>query len=267
LFNRSIHLSAALPLGVLPFLAGAFIIFMLSIQNNYAIRPLNTALIDLTTPLVNIISHPFTALLSNNEFLRSRQSLYREITTLREEKKHYLYLVQSLQQKTVDYEQLRQLAHAMPDPDFAKITARVVGRISDGINATLMVRATKEIVKDQPVITAEGVVGRVSDVGRINPSLARIMPLTDLASRIPVEIESTGEHGILAGHNEGELHLVHLEKRVKVKVGDRLITSGYGGIFPRGLPVALITQIKGDKVKASPFVKQTPAFVTILLSL
>jgi rod shape-determining protein MreC len=88
-----------------------------------------------------------------------------------------------------------------------------------------------------------------------------------LSSRIPVEIESTQDHGVIAGQNSPDLQLIHLEKstKVKVKVGDRLLTSGYGGIFPRGLPVAVVTHVTSDTITARPFVKATPAFVTILL--
>jgi len=165
---------------------------------------------------------------------------------------------------------VKRLARIVPDPKIEYISARVVGRVSDGMNTLLTIKATEKngIAKNQPIITADGVVGRVSEVGGFS-STARVMPLTDLSSRIPVEIESTQEHGIIAGQNSPELHLVHLEKsaRVKVKVGDRLITSGYGGIFPRGLPVAVVTHVTGDTIKARPFAKEMPPFVTILFGL
>jgi rod shape-determining protein MreC len=137
------------------------------------------------------------------------------------------------------------------------------------MNAILTIQATEDVTKDQPVITADGVVGRISDVGGFSSMSARVMPLTDLSSRIPVEIESTKDHGVIAGQNGPELQLIHLEKsaKVKVQVGDRLVTSGYGGIFPRGLPVAIVTQVTSDSIIARPFVKETPAFVTILLGL
>lgn len=257
------------PLGLFTFLAGALIIFTLSIRDNKAVQHLNTALLDITAPLIDVISQPFTALTSWSDVLRTHHSLRTEVTVLRQENERYLTLIQTLRQQALDQQQLQQLAKAIPDPKIERISARVIGRISDGMNAMLTIKAGEGITKDQAVITAEGVVGRISEVGGFSALSARVMPLTDLSSRIPVEVESTQDHGIVAGQNGPELQLIHLEKsaKVKVKVGDRLITSGYGGIFPRGLPVAVITHVTSDIITARPFVKDTPSFVTILLGL
>jgi len=254
--------------GIFSSLAAAAIVFTLSLSNNKAVRHLNAVLLDITTPLIDVVSQPFTTLASWSDTLRTHQSLRTEVALLRAENERYLSLVQSLRQEVLDHQQLRNLAKVVPDPKIEYISARVVGRVSDGMNALLTIKATEKngIAKNQPIITADGVVGRVSEVGGFSSATARVMPLTDLSSRIPVEIESTQEHGIIAGQNSPELRLVHLEKsaRAKVKVGDRLITSGYGGIFPRGLPVAVVTHITSDAIKARPFVKETPPFVTIL---
>lgn len=267
LFNRLSLGHAHFPLSIFSFLMGALIIFTLSIRENRAVHHLNTALLDLTTPLVDVLTQPFTALTSWSDVLRTHQSLRTEVADLRKENEHYLSLIQSLRQNVLDQQQLHQLTKALPDPAVERITARVIGRVSDGMNTTLTIRATEDIVKDQPVITSDGVVGRISEVGGFSSLSARVMPLTDLSSRIPVEIESTKDHGIIAGQNGPILELTHLEKsaKVKIKVGDRLVTSGYGGIFPRGLPVAIVTQVTSDSIHARPFVKETPAFVTVLL--
>lgn len=267
--NRPSLTSPSFPLGIFSTLLGALIVFTLSVHNNKAVHHLNAALLDLTTPLVDMVTQPFTALTSWGNGLRTHQSLRNEVALLREENERYVTLIQALRQKTLDYQQLQQLAKAVPDSSIERVSARVIGRISDGMNATLTIKATEKngLVKDQPVITADGVVGRVSGVGSFSQETARVMPLTDLSSRIPVEVESTQVHGIIAGLNSSELSLIHLEKSAKVKVGDRLMTSGYGGIFPRGLPVAIVTHVTGDTIKARPFVKETPAFVTILFGL
>jgi rod shape-determining protein MreC len=266
-FNRLTFSHSHIPFSIFSFIIGALIVFTLSIQKNKAVHHLNAALLELTTPLVDVITQPFTALTSWSDVLRSHQSLRTEVTNLREENERYLALIQNLRQNAIDQQQLEQLARAIPDPKIERITARVIGRVSDGMNATLTIRANEDIIKDQPVITADGVVGRISEVGGFSSSSARVMPLTDLSSRIPVEVEGTKDHGIIAGQNGPVLHLIHLEKSVKVKIkpGDRLYTSGYGGVFPRGLLVAVVTEVQGDIIKARPFIKETPAFVTVLI--
>ncbi|MCE3230175.1 MAG: rod shape-determining protein MreC [Alphaproteobacteria bacterium] len=260
-----------LSLGIFSSLVGALIIFTLSIHNNKAVHHLNAALLDMTAPLVDAVTQPFTALVSWSDTLRAHKSLRAEVAFLREENERHLSLIQSLRQQALDHQQLQQLARAIPDPRIEHVSARVIGRVSDGMNALLTIKAMDKngVAKDQPVITADGVVGRVSEVGGFSATTARVMPLTDLSSRIPVEIESSQDHGVIAGQNGPELRLIHLEKsaKVKIKAGDRLITSGYGGIFPRGLPVAVVTEVTSDMIKARPFVKETPAFVTILFGL
>lgn len=267
--NRSSPGHQHFSFSIFSFLAGSLIVFILSINNNKAVHHLNAVLLDITLPLIEAVTQPFTALTSWSDIVRTHKSLRAEVTILREEKERYLSLIHSLRQKTLDHDQLRQLVKAIPDSRIERVSARVIGRVTDGINALLTIKAMEKngIAKDQPVITADGVVGRISDVGGFSATTARVMPLTDLSSRIPVEIESTQHHGVIAGQNGSELRLIHLEKCARVKVGDRLITSGYGGIFPRGLPVAVVTHVTSDTITASPFIKETPAFVTILFSL
>lgn len=266
---RSSVSHTSFPIGIFSSLIGALIIFILSLQENKAVHHLNAALLDITMPIVDAVTQPFTALTSWSDFLRTHESLRTEVAALREENENFLALIQALRQKTLDHHQLQQLAKSLPDPTVEHVSARVVGRVSDGMNALLTIKAIEKdgVAKDQPVITADGVVGRITDVGGFSTTTARVMPLTDLSSRIPVEIESTQDHGVIAGQNGNELRLIHLEKSAKVKVGDRLVTSGYGGIFPRGLPVAVVTHVTSDAITARPFVKQTPAFVTILFGL
>lgn len=253
---------------ILSCLAGALIVFTLSLQENKAVYHLNNFVTDLTTPLVNAVSRPFAAVSFVGDFFRSHEALRAEIENLRSEKEFFTMTIQSLRQQNLDYQELHKITQVPLDAKVDRVVARVIGRITDGVNTQFTIRTHKDqgIMKDQPVVTAEGVVGRISKVGKISDSTARVMPLTDLSSRIPVEIESTQEHGVVAGQNGSLVKLIHLEKSVKIKVGDRLITSGYGGIFPRGLPVATITRITSDTIEAQPFVSKAPSFVTILSS-
>jgi rod shape-determining protein MreC len=268
LFDRPLG-QANRPVGILCLMIGAFIIFTLSVRDNKAVSHLNAALLEVTTPILDLATRPFTALASWSDFLRTHKSLHTDVAVLREENKRLLQHVQLLRQQVLDHHQLQRLAKAIPDQKVERISARVIGSPHDGINAMIVIGATQKdgVGKNYPVITTDGVVGRISHV---SSSYSRVLPLTDLSSRIPVEIESAqGQeigHGIIAGQNSRELRLTHLEQQVDVKIGDRLITSGYGGIFPRGLPVAVVTAVEGDIVKARPFAHQMPAFVMILAS-
>lgn len=92
-----------------------------------------------------------------------------------------------------------------------------------------------------PVVTATGVFGQVTAVS-IDES--HVMRVTDLRSAIPVKDEQTGWQGIAEGNGKNGLRLRHVLPGTAVHVGDRLVTSGLGHVFPVGLPVAVITQLQ-----------------------
>ena len=84
-----------------------------------------------------------------------------------------------------------------------------------------------------------GLVGRISGVGR---STSRVVLLTDSSSRIPVIIQPSGQRAILTGDNAPFPLVDFLESPEQVRPGDRVISSGDGGVFPAGLLVGQILQ-------------------------
>lgn len=100
----------------------------------------------------------------------------------------------------------------------------------------------------QPVLAATGLIGRTTDVG---DRASRVMLLTDVSSRVPVRVVRTGLPALLIGKN---LPLLDVDlsgpSNAEVRVGDRLVTSGDGGLFPPGLPVATIVRTSGDMPEA-----------------
>ncbi|MGH8128114.1 MAG: rod shape-determining protein MreC [Gammaproteobacteria bacterium] len=93
----------------------------------------------------------------------------------------------------------------------------------------------------QPVIDADGVVGQITGIG---PLQSQIMLITDPASAIPVEIERTGLATLAIGTGQiNVLSLPYLPNSTDIKPGDRLIASGFGGRYPRGYPVAIVTAV------------------------
>ncbi len=91
-----------------------------------------------------------------------------------------------------------------------------------------------------PVMSDRGLIGRVVGLTR---GASRILLLTDVASRTPVLVDRTDARAILAGDSSSAPKLEYLRGQAPVKDGDRVLTSGDGGMFPRGLPVG--TVVKG----------------------
>jgi rod shape-determining protein MreC len=95
------------------------------------------------------------------------------------------------------------------------------------------------VMVGNPVMTEHGLVGRVLGVAN---GISRILLLTDVASRTPVLDDRTNSRAILTGDGGATPVLDYLRGPDPVKGGDRILTSGDGGLFPRGLPVGTVVQ-------------------------
>ena len=100
-----------------------------------------------------------------------------------------------------------------------------------------------------PVLNNWGMIGRIVDIGK---NASRVLLTTDINSQIPVYFEKSLHRAILVGKNSDLLELKFLKKRAYLEDEERLMTSGEGGILPRGLPVGLYTrEINTNKEKLS----------------
>lgn len=107
-----------------------------------------------------------------------------------------------------------------------------------------------------PVIASGGLAGRVTDVGQ---GASRILLLTDSNSRVPVKVVRTGWTGLAVGSGgtllDFEFDIASGSDRIRP--GDRLVTTGDGGLFPPGVPVAVILDAEASPPKARPFANPT----------
>jgi rod shape-determining protein MreC len=101
------------------------------------------------------------------------------------------------------------------------------------------------VVVSQAVVDGNGVLGQVARVG---PWSAEVILVTDPEHAIPVQVTRNNLRSIAVGSgNTGELLLPYLAVNSDVKSGDVLVSSGLGGVFPAGLPVARITGVSREK--------------------
>ncbi|WP_238696326.1 rod shape-determining protein MreC [Thiomicrorhabdus sediminis] len=125
------------------------------------------------------------------------------------------------------------------------------------------------VKQQQTVIDADGIIGQIV---QITPVTARVLLLTDPDHQIPVRIQRTGQRGILAGTGHDTAQLNFIPVNSEIKVGDMLESSGLGGIFPAGYPVAKITSIEtlGDnpyfQVSAVPVAKINQSDKVLIVS-
>ena len=127
------------------------------------------------------------------------------------------------------------------EPPVAMATARSISE-SRGpfINARLLDAGTSKGVRvGNPVINEDGLVGRI--VGATG-GVSRMLLLTDVASRTPVLIDRTDARAFLSGDGGDNPKLEFVRGDNAVQAGDRVLTSGDGGLFPRGLPVGVVAR-------------------------
>ena len=136
----------------------------------------------------------------------------------------------------------RTLLGLKTDPPIPMVAARVVTDSHGPFADTRLANAGAErgVKVGNPVMSENGLVGRVIGV---TDGASRVLLLTDIASRTPVMIDRTNARAILTGDGGPNPRLDYLRGRDPIREGDRLLTSGDGGVVPRGLPVG--TAVKG----------------------
>ncbi|MDE0331821.1 MAG: rod shape-determining protein MreC [Nitrospinae bacterium] len=120
--------------------------------------------------------------------------------------------------------------------------ARIVARNRSIFGESLLVDlgSRNGVRKNMPVMHQAGLVGRISRVGN---NVSQVLTLLDSRSAVNVIAQRSRAQGVFAISSIGESEVRYMPLDAEMKKGDLLISSGLGGIFPKGLPVAHITEI------------------------
>ncbi|WP_411287127.1 rod shape-determining protein MreC [Phenylobacterium sp.] len=132
----------------------------------------------------------------------------------------------------------RTLLGLRTDPPIPMVAARVVTDSRGPFANARIANAGREkgVKVGNPVMSESGLVGRVTGV---TDGVSRVLLLTDIASRTPVMVDRTNARAILTGDGGPNPRLEYMRGQAPVKTGDKVLTSGDGGVFPRGLPVGM----------------------------
>lgn len=215
------------------------------------------------TPVLTALSGPLAPVRRLGDRLEMLMAEQDEIAKLRAE----VQQLRGWQWKARDLE--RQLA-ALSDlnrrrvtEDIAFVTARVIADSRGPFARSVVIDAGQNqgLREGFPVVNADGLIGRIVDV---TPEAARVLLLTDAASRIPVEIGTSQVRAIATGNNGPDPNLKFLPRDAELKAGQVIATSGRGGLFPRALRVGTIDMQRGRPV-LKPFARlDRIEFVSVL---
>lgn len=151
--------------------------------------------------------------------------------------------------------ELRRLLNSAEVLDDRVIVGEVVGVSPDPFSHEIIINkgTTDGIRTGQAVLDAEGLMGQVIQTSQFT---SRVLLVSDSSHAVPVEVVRNGLRSILLGNGESdELDLMHVPDTADIREGDLLVSSGLGGRFPRGYPVAEVSSIQ--KEPGEPFVSIT----------
>lgn len=151
-----------------------------------------------------------------------------------------------------DNRRLRALLAVRDRTPGAVVTARLVSSTATSTRRFALLNAGRwhGVRPGMPVIGPDGLVGRVIETG---PAVARVLLLTDPESLVPVRRTRDGAPAIAAGRGDGTLEIRTVLTGVRLGPGDVFVTTGTGGIYAPGLPVARVSGAGVDSAPALPF--------------
>lgn len=150
--------------------------------------------------------------------------------------------IDQLEEQALETQRLQALL-AMRQASRAEfLTARVIGKdATNWFKTILLDRGSLEGVRrNQPVLAPDGLVGRVVEV---TPTSAKVQLLTDPVNAVGGLIQRTRVTGIVSGNLGAGARVRYLPLMADVVVGDQVVTSGMGGVFPKGIPIGRITAV------------------------
>ncbi len=181
----------------------------------------------------------------------TRSNLIRFWKTFRQEASLRLR-VEELESKMTHYEEIqRENSRLIKLLDFKKtipektIAAQVVGADLSPMRRTLLINkgTAHKLKKDMAVITAEGLVGRILEIG---PFTARVILLTDPNARVSALTSESRAQGVISGAGTPKLLMRYLDLDGGVAIGETVITSGISGIFPKEIRIGVVESISRD---------------------
>lgn len=190
---------------------------------------------------------------------------------------HYLYLIDTVEDNRalleenrtlravliqsdevrLENERLRLLLDFKETQEIATLPARVIAEDASSWFRTVMIDKGLEhgVTEGMPVVVAEGVVGRVV---RSSPRFSRVLLITDASSAVASLLQHNRARGVCRGQGE-QLVFDFVLRQEEVRVGDRVVTSGMGGVFPKGLVVGSVGSVERQEFGLFQAIEVVPA--------
>ena len=228
------------------FLIG-FVLFLLSSNSGSGPtwNPFEQIIVETTSPFQKFIKQ--TA-----DFLDNVWSSYFHLVNLRQENKELKEKIQDLkiergqfQELLTSHNRLRKLLKFKQSMNHPVLAAQVIGLDPTGWFKSIIIDKgkTSGVTPNMAVVSAQGVVGRIVS---LSPNFAKVLLIIDQNSAVDCLVQRSRARGMLKGLSTETCDLNYVVKASNVEIGDTVVTSGLGGVFPKGLSVGKVVKVRGD---------------------
>lgn len=225
-----------------------FGLFMLWRIDSPRVERFRAQLVDRVIPSFEWALEPMTGAARMLDGFRSYTRIYEQNQELRRElqqMKAWKEAALQLEQKNA---KLLDLNNVQLDPKLTYVTGVVLADSGSPFRQSVLLNIGSRdgLMDGWATMDGLGLVGRIAGVGR---NTARVILLTDSNSRIPITVQPSGQRAILAGDGTANPLVSFLESPELVRPGDRVVSSGDGGIFPAGLLVGQVAQTRDGRLR------------------
>ena len=198
-----------------------------------------------------VVSTPSKGLGNFTDYVKEHINLYSNYNQLKEENDKLKNNISKSDFLELENTQLRKLIEEQVSSLSNLVSARVMlDKQSPYLNSFIInIGTNKNIKNGMAVLDGKNFIGRIVDVNFFS---SRVLLVSDLNSKIPVITEPSAHHAILNGHGKNEPTLEYLPENHNIQNGDKVYTSGKGGIFSPGIPVGEV-KIENNIIKVLLF--------------
>lgn len=221
----------------------ALLFYLLNIPNSKNANIVEKTVLNIFYPVIkplSAISDSINHLTSNYINLVDVKQDNAKLSAIVKEQNNKLI---AAEENLLQNERLKKLLQMKKGIKENSIAATVIGDDTTAWFHTIVIdRGLNDSISEaMPVISAEGVVGQVVKLGS---NSSRVMLLTDHASGIAATIQRSRARGVVKGRGKQGCVLEFVGREEDIKVGDVVITSGIGGVFPKGIPIGEVKMVK-----------------------
>ena len=222
------------------------------------VQTVRSTLAIFVTPIQAAATLPNSVRVWLNDFFTTEQDYRDAYTELQQEHIKLKARVQRLEALELENDSLRRLLAASGKVPDQVLMAELVEVSLDPFSRKILINRgiTDGIYVGQPVLDPNGVMGQVTHT---MPFTSAVTLITDSSHAIPVQVQRNGLRGIVFGVGKADdLKVSYLTHNADIRAGDILVTSGMGGRFPPGYPVAMVKTIARNTSEAFLYISAAP---------